>query len=97
MLHLAMDSSDPLVDWLSRAGAVGIMAFVLYAFLKGWIVSGREHDRVIQERDRALELVYKQAGLAHRTVDASVARLELEEQLLELRRKERDADLRADP
>lgn len=83
MWHLLLTTSgDPALDWLSRAGALGIMAAVVIGFLRGTIVSGREHQRVISERDRALELVYRQAGLAHRTVDVTAQRLELEEQIL---------------
>lgn len=78
---------DPLLQWLSTVGATGILALGVVAFLRGWIVPGKWYEQVREERDRALELVYKQAGLAQRTVDLSAARLEAEGQLIEQLRK----------
>ncbi len=73
----AATSGDPLLDWLSRAGAVGIMALVIVGFVRGWIVPSPEVSRLVDEakqlrieRDRALELVFKQAEVAQRAVHA---------------------------
>lgn len=86
-------SQDPLLQWLSTVGGTGILALGVVAFLRGWIVPGKWYEQVREERDRALDLVYKQAGLAQRTVDLSAARLEAEEQLLaELRKQGRRND-----
>jgi hypothetical protein len=63
-------SGDPLLDWLSRAGAVGVLAFVVLAFMRGWVVSGDECNKVRAERDRALDLVYEQAKLARTAIEA---------------------------
>lgn len=89
-MWLAQTTQDSLdiANWIARAGPTAILAFVIAGFLKGWIVTGRSFEQMRAERDRALELVYKQAGLTERAVDISVQRLELEEQLLELRKKE---------
>lgn len=91
-MWLAQTTNDTLdvAQWIAKAGPTAILAFVIVGFLKGWIVTGRAHDQMRAERDRALELVYKQAGLTERAVDVSVQRLELEEQLLELRKKQGD-------
>jgi hypothetical protein len=64
-------SGDPLLDWLSKAGALGILALDLVAFLRGWVVTGREHTRVLHERDRAIELVYKQAEATNRALEVA--------------------------
>lgn len=64
-------SQDPLLQWLSNAGALGILAFFALAFLRGWIVSGAAHGRVLAERDRALDLVYKQADIAQKALEAA--------------------------
>lgn len=77
-LHtLAVASGDPLLDWLSRAGAVGVMALIIVGFVRGWIVPSPEVDRLVKEneqvrleRDRALDLVYKQAEVSMRAVQA---------------------------
>lgn len=79
-----------LAQWIARAGPSAILAFVIVGFLKGWIVTGRAFDQMRQERDRAVDLVYKQAGIAERAVDISVQRLEIEEQLLDRLKRERD-------
>jgi hypothetical protein len=62
---------DPLLQWLSNAGALGILAFFALAFIRGWIVSGAAHGRVLAERDRAMDLVYKQAEIAQRALEAA--------------------------
>ena len=64
-------STDPLLQWLSNAGSLGILAAAVVAFLRGWIVSGGAHARVLKERDRAMDLVYKQADIAERALRAS--------------------------
>jgi hypothetical protein len=85
LLAQSPPSPDPLIDWLTRAGMVGVLAVAIVGFIRGWIVSGSEHKRVMDERDRAVELVYRQADLAARAVDAQVGRLELERELVQLR------------
>lgn len=87
-MWLADVASDPLIDWLTRGGAVGVLAFIVVGFVKGWIVSGRAYDQARQDRDRALDLVYKQASLANRAVDLTADRLRLEEELTAIRQKE---------
>lgn len=70
-------SGDPLLDWASRAGAAAIMALGLVSFIRGWIVPKPEVERILDEnkqlrveRDRALDLVYKQAEVSSRAVQA---------------------------
>lgn len=92
LTQILMDAGTDPVAWLTQAGPVGILAFIVVAFLKGWIVPGSQLDRARQERDRALDLVYKQAGLANRAVDITASRLEFEQGILELRRKEGGRD-----
>lgn len=68
---LAQSSGDPLIDWLSRGGSLGILAVAVIAFLRGWIVPGSVAEQLRLERDRALELVYKQAEVAQRALEAA--------------------------
>lgn len=65
-------SGDPLLDWIvQNATAVGLLAFIVVALLRGWLVTGREHDRVLDERNRALEIVYAQAQATSRALDVA--------------------------
>lgn len=72
-LVLGQTSNEPLVDWLSRGGTVGVLAFVVVAFVKRWIVTGSELREVQTQRDRALDLVYTQAGLTERATELSAS------------------------
>ena len=65
------NSQDPLLQWLSNAGSLGILAAAVLAFLRGWIVSGAAHARVIEEKNRAMELVYKQADITQRALETA--------------------------
>ncbi len=84
-----VSSGDPIIDWLAKAGPVGILAVVVVMFLRGDIVPKRTLEEAMRQRDLALALVYDQARLANRAVDVSQARLELEEKLAALREKEK--------
>ena len=66
-----MGENDPLLQWLSNAGSLGILAAVVLAFVRGWVVTGAAHGRVLAERDRAIEMVYKQADIAQRALEAA--------------------------
>lgn len=70
MTIAAAESPDvALLHWLSSAGAIGILAFVLFALMKGWLVTGRTYDRVLLERNRLLELALTSASAANRAVE----------------------------
>ena len=64
-------ASDPLLQWLSNAGALGILATAVLAFLRGWIVPRATYERALEEKDRAMELVYKQADVTQRALEAA--------------------------
>lgn len=74
MWLLAQTAGDPLIEWLSRAGSLGILAAAVIAFLRGWVVPGSVANQLRDERDRALELVYKQAEVAQRALEAAERR-----------------------
>lgn len=68
---LATTDTSPdaqLVHWISSAGALGILAFVLVALMRGWLVTGRTHERVLTERNRLLELALTSTRAAERAV-----------------------------
>jgi hypothetical protein len=69
---LAQTPSDPLLEWLSRAGSLGILSAAVLAFLRGWIVPRGTHERVIAERDRAVTLSEKQNEIAWRALEAAM-------------------------
>jgi len=64
-------TGDPLLDWLAQAGAIGVLAFVVIGFVRGWIVPGPTHKKALEEKERALDLVYAQAAITQRTLDAA--------------------------
>lgn len=77
---ISTGSGDPLLDWLvNNASAVGVLSLLVVALLRGWLVTKRENDRIISEcaltsqrliaeRDRALDLVYAQAEATSRAL-----------------------------
>jgi len=71
---LGVANNDPLVDWLSRGGAMGVLVTGVVAFGRGWIVRGSEITLLREERDRALDLVFKQAEIASRALELSQQR-----------------------
>lgn len=74
MWLLFQTANDPLIDWLSRGGSLGILAAAVIAFMRGWVVPGSVANQLRDERDRALELVYKQAEVAQRALEAAERR-----------------------
>jgi len=70
-LLAAATTGDPLLDWLAQAGMGGVLALVVVGFIRGWIVSGSSYKQALAEKERALDLVYKQAEIASRTLDAA--------------------------
>lgn len=64
------EASD-LVDLLTRGGAVGILAFVVMGFVRGWIVAGFVHREACTQRDRATDLVYRMAEASERAAVVS--------------------------
>lgn len=70
----ATPTTDP-VDWLSRGGAIGILAYGVIAFQRGWIVSGSSTKAALDEmkaqRDKALDLVYEHAQISIAALEVS--------------------------
>jgi hypothetical protein len=72
-------TGDPLLDFLiNNASVVGILAFVLIALIRGWLVTGRELkskeaecERLAVERDRAIDVIYKQAEGMSRALEVA--------------------------
>jgi hypothetical protein len=70
-LTILVAAVDPSADWLGRATGPVVLALVVVALLRGTLVTGREADGLRAERDKALELVYKQAEVAQRALEVS--------------------------
>lgn len=49
-------------------GGVVVMAFVILSFIKGWIVPGQVHNRLVDEYDRLLVTVEKSADALARVI-----------------------------
>lgn len=71
---LTTSSGDPLLDWIvNNATAVGLLAFIVIALIRGWLVTGRENERVVNELSRALNIVYAQAEATSRALEVAQA------------------------
>jgi hypothetical protein len=64
-------SPDPLLQWLSNAGSLGILAAAVLAFLRGWIVPGSVAEQLRGERDRATAILEKQLDVAQRALEVA--------------------------
>lgn len=57
----------------STIGAYAILIGLVIGFIKGWLVPGTTHDRVVAERDRYLEMATRGMELAQRVADVAGA------------------------
>lgn len=72
---VGITSGDPLIDFLVQNGsAITILAYVIVALQRGWLVTGRENERVVSDLERAMELIYKQAEATGRALDVAEKR-----------------------
>lgn len=74
LLTATNPTGDPLFDWITQGGAIGVLAFIVIAFIRGWIVTGGALSREREEKNRALDLVYKQAEMTQRALDVAEQR-----------------------
>lgn len=82
--------TDPLLEWLSSAGTLGVLAFGVIAFVRGWIVTGSAHMRVIAERDRCFDLLYAEDARAKaRIAELSRQLREAEAEIIRIERENR--------
>lgn len=63
------DPSSPGA-WITEATASAVLAYFCWKFMTGGLRTEKELNRVIEERDRAVDLVYKNAEIAAGAVDA---------------------------
>ncbi len=69
LLADGVSSGNPLVDWLANNGAVGVLALVVVAFFRGWIVPGTELKLAREERDRAMTLLLESTKVSSKSLD----------------------------
>lgn len=62
-------SGNPFIDFLTGAGVIGVLAYIVVAFQQGWIVTGKQLQKVEAERDKATALVYEMAQVAAKSLD----------------------------
>jgi hypothetical protein len=71
---------DQLLPLIDGATTVTLLSLAIVAWLRGWIVSGREFEGMRRDRDRWRDMTLRSAGLAERgTRAATRAAEELEE------------------
>jgi hypothetical protein len=69
-------TSDPAFSWLTQGGAIGILAAVVIAFMRGWIITGTQARQLREERDKALAQTEKLNEVAQRTLEAALRKAE---------------------
>lgn len=73
-MRLLFEAAAPIGDWtslLTQGGAVAVLAFVVTGFVRGWIVPGSAYKEVCNQRDRAIDQVYRMAETAQRAVEVA--------------------------
>lgn len=65
----ATPSGNPFIDWLTSAGALGILAFLVVAFMKEWIVPGARATRAEADARRAMDLLLEANKVSSQTLD----------------------------
>lgn len=65
-------TTAPDYAWLTQGGAIGVLAAVVLAFMRGWIVTGRQHQEVRSDLDKALEQNAKLNEVAQRALEAAL-------------------------
>jgi hypothetical protein len=68
-------TATPEYAWLTQGGAIGVLAAVVVAFMRGWIVTGRQYQQVRDERDKALAQNAKLNEVAQRTLEAALLKV----------------------
>lgn len=67
---------DAQVVWMlqnaDRIGSYVLLLLTVVGFMRGWLVPGPTHNRVIIERDRYLEMATRGMELAKRAADVAV-------------------------
>lgn len=58
-----------LTSLLTQGGAIGVLAFVVVGFMRGWIVTGSAYREVCSQRDRAIDQIYRMADTTQRAAE----------------------------
>jgi uncharacterized membrane protein YciS (DUF1049 family) len=72
VLRILWDTTVPAGDWtslLTQGGVVGVLAFIVIGFSRGWIVTGSAYREVCLQRDRAIDQVYRMADTTQRAAE----------------------------
>lgn len=69
-----MTELKELIGYWSQAGLTAGLIVAVVGFVRGWIVAGTIHDRVLKERDDALKLAASSVEASKETADV-LARL----------------------
>lgn len=82
--------TEALIELITRGGVIGVLAFFLIAFLRGWIVSKGIYEEAKEDRDHYRRLAERGTNLAEEASDLSER--ELTSILRDLLRREGQAD-----
>lgn len=65
-------SPTDVFGYADKLTLVGVLFALVVCFMKGWIVPGPTHDRVVKERDQYLDAATRGMELAKRTISAAM-------------------------
>ena len=70
------DTADPsnptdLISYISRATGPVIMAVIIVGAIQEWWVPGRQHRRVVEQRDALLELALRSQEVGERALNVA--------------------------
>lgn len=72
---------DALIDLLfkniEKLSIIAILLLAVISFMRGWLVPGPTHDRVVKERDKYLDAATDGVRIALRTTEAAQAKKDL--------------------
>lgn len=70
-LVYAADEAAPLdiINYADKITGIAVLIVIAYGAIKQWWVPGREYRRIVQERDRLLDLVLKSQEVGQRALE----------------------------
>ncbi len=71
MIILAQDVATDLMKYITQGGSVAVLATFTFFWLSGKIIRRGELDRVIAERDRLEQLLWKVLNLTETAADSA--------------------------
>jgi hypothetical protein len=56
---LAQVAPEQTLDWLTRGGMIGLLAFGVMGFMREWMIPGKTYSKMVEDRDKWRDLALK--------------------------------------